>query len=424
MRIHGAVPNRFIVTFQRIDFKQESWSDVGMKKQKFWLQSTLAVTLLAVLTHAYLALQSYRLKSGFLDGKSFCNINSQFNCDAVALSSYSELFGIPVAVWGAATNLILLVFLLVLMLNLSAERDRLARVAFWLSGLIFLASIVMGTISVTRLGTYCLFCIAIYVFSLLQLLGALKINEGNPLPRLFEDIAASFRSQRWIPVTLASIPVIAILTNGIAKDAYGLKQADWVTQEAISFWKTSPEQIFKLEEGLSYQAHAGESKMQIVEFADFLCPHCKTASTPLHTFTEGHSGVRLVFKPFPLDGTCNAAIQQKGDGFRCKLAAASLCAESLNQRGWAVHDWIFERQSELSPSKWGNDLKEVAQVAGVPEEKLLSCIEDGATKDLLLRISEEGARAKILGTPTIFVNGRRLDRGQDVLVLDAVYRSL
>lgn len=395
-----------------------------MKKQNFWNLSAAGFTLLAVLTHTYLALQNYRLKSGLMDGKSFCNINSQFNCDAVALSSYSEVFGIPVAVWGGLTNAALLVFLLVLLFDLSGARERLARISFWLAAVIFLTSVVMGVISVTQLGTYCLFCIAAYALSLLQLISTWKICDQNPVPLLVEDGVQSLQSQRWIPVTLVLVPAFAFLTNGMAKDAYGLRQSDWVIQESLSFWKTSPLQNFKLEEGLSYQAQPGEPKMEIVEFADFLCPHCKSASLPLHTFTESHPGVRLTFKPFPLDGTCNAAIQQKADGYRCRLAAVTLCAESLGQKGWAVHNWIFERQAQLSSSKWADDLKEMAQLSGVPVEKLAACVDDGATKDLLLRISEEGLRAKIPGTPSIFVNGRRLDRGQDVMVLDAVYRSL
>jgi protein-disulfide isomerase len=39
-------------------------------------------------------------------------------------------------------------------------------------------------------------------------------------------------------------------------------------------------------------------------------------------------------------------------------------------------------------------------------------------------MAKEGDTAKIQGTPAIFVNGRVLDRGQMIPVLEGAYRSL
>jgi protein-disulfide isomerase len=43
---------------------------------------------------------------------------------------------------------------------------------------------------------------------------------------------------------------------------------------------------------------------------------------------------------------------------------------------------------------------------------------------LIRQMAEEGKNSKIEGTPTIFVNNRKLDRGQILPVLQAVYEQI
>lgn len=395
-----------------------------MKKQKIWSILLFTSTLLAILTHAYLSLQKYRLTAGEVDGKSLCNINSQFNCDAVALSDYSQFLGIPIAVWGLATNLILLVLALSIVLNLTSYVARTSRLQFWLAFFIAGSSLVMGGISILKLDKYCLFCITAYILSGLQLVSTLQLAEGSPWRQLPEDLRSLFVEQRWALVAFALIPGLALFFNASAKTQFGIKQASFIVEESLYYWQKAAPQEFNLDEGLVLAPSDSAPTVTIVEFADFLCPHCRLASAPMHTFTESRKGVKLIFKPFPLDGTCNAGMQHKGDGLRCKLAGAALCSESLNKKGWLVHDWIFDHQATLQIKNWTEDLKTMADLAQVPQEKLAECIDSGATQDLLLKLAAEGARAQIKGTPTMFVNGRQLERAQFLPVLDAVYKNI
>lgn len=397
-----------------------------MKTTKIWILTAMVATLLALGTHGYLTAQNYRLKSGLAEGKSICNISSQFNCDAVALSKYAEVGGIPVAVWGIATNAVFLFFLIVLFTRISVDTARVARFSFYFSLLILGASVVMGFISSTQLGTYCLFCLAAYGLSVVQTLAVFFVNRAeNPTGAFRLDLAGAFREQRWLLILIIIVPGLAWLGHRMGRDAFGRGIPPHLIAETIAFWKSSPPQEFNPTEGLRLTVGDPEkARMTIVEFADFLCPHCKMAAPPLHVFTESRRDVLLVFKPFPLDGTCNPGITHRGDGFRCRLAAAALCAEKIAQKGWAAHDWIFERQSELSSGRWDEDMAQLANATGIEKENLKSCVESPETQDLLKRLSEEGTKAKIQGTPTIFVNGRKLDAGQFIQVLDGAYDAL
>jgi protein-disulfide isomerase len=135
--------------------------------------------------------------------------------------------------------------------------------------------------------------------------------------------------------------------------------------------------------------------------------------------------VKLVFKTFALDGVCNKSIPTKGNGVRCKLAAAVMCAEQQGQKGWKAHHWVFERQEELHSV---NDTKETVQNLskdlGLSAETLETCMNSDATQDMLESMAQEGVAAKIQGTPTIFVNGKLLPRGQSLPVLEALHQKL
>ena len=76
-----------------------------------WLLAMLS-TLLTLGLHAYLALKFYALRFGALGQSSACNINELWNCDAVSASSYAQFLGIPLAIWGLSTHIILALFLI------------------------------------------------------------------------------------------------------------------------------------------------------------------------------------------------------------------------------------------------------------------------------------------------------------------------
>ena len=387
--------------------------------------AALTTSLLAVCLHFYLTLQHFQLKLGLTSGQSFCNINQTFNCDTVSVSPYAVLFGIPIATWGAVTNLALVVMLAVALINLTSNSLRVLRLSFWLSLFIALTSIVMGTISSVLLKTYCLNCMAAYALSFATLFLIWKSLEESPLRDLFSDLKSMVGEQKWIGAMFVLVPALSFLTTAIIGDSYGLPKIKAALQESQMNWRSAPVVPLDLSKGLSFQRGQSDPIMTIVEFADFRCPHCKMASPTLETFAEGRTDVRLIFKSFPLDGVCNPDINRKGDGSSCQLAYAVFCSEKISQKGWKAHHWIFDHQESFFSVSSPNDLlKEFATENSIPFEQLQSCMNSGEVADLVSGQAKEGGNAKIGGTPTIFVNGRLLDRGQFMPVLEAVYEEL
>ncbi|WP_374030318.1 vitamin K epoxide reductase family protein [Bdellovibrio bacteriovorus] len=396
-----------------------------VSKSKFLLFAMIA-TLIGVGVHTYLTLHYYDIKFGLSAGDSMCNINEVLNCDAVTASRFSAFLGVPIALWGVMTNLVLLYFLGVSRFNLVQDPDRTSRYALLLSGVTVLASVVMAVISVTAMSNLCIFCITAYVLSIIGFIFTWMGAEDVSAENISNDIKDIFTSERWVAGFLLAIPAFAFLANIMYLESHGLSDVEKMAKEKVAYWQVAPQQNFDLTKGLSMQKGTDEPVMTIVEFADFRCGHCKHAAAPLHNFTKNHPDVRLIYKPFPLDGTCNEAMKNGGgDGISCGLAFATLCSEKIAQKGWVAHDYIFENQEEITRMmNLDKNLESIATATGIQLEELKTCVKGTEIPEIVRNTAKEGEVAQIRGTPAIFVNGKLLDGGQLIPVLEAAYKTL
>lgn len=104
----------------------------------------------------------YYLLSPDYDGTpSNCNVSEIFNCDAVNTSSYSEMFGIPIAFLGLITYT--LVFLMTFIAVFGKDlRKVMLRYVFVIGCFSVLYSIFLFYICKFVLGVFCLYCVFMY----------------------------------------------------------------------------------------------------------------------------------------------------------------------------------------------------------------------------------------------------------------------
>ena len=89
-----------------------------------------------------------------------------------------------------------------------------------------------------------------------------------------------------------------------------------------------------------------DAAITIVEFSDFQCPHCAEAFPDLRKLVRSHSDVRLVFRHYPLDSSCNASLPAPLHPNACLAAMAAECAGDQG-RFWEYHDVLFENHENL-----------------------------------------------------------------------------
>jgi protein-disulfide isomerase len=133
----------------------------------------------------------------------------------------------------------------------------------------------------------------------------------------------------------------------------------------------------------------------LVEFADFQCPHCASASPLLDEILlepEFKGKIHFVFKEYPLNIHTNA-----------EVAARAALAAHLQGKFWPMHDLLFKNQEKLD----AQSIEAYAKEAGVDLVKFRTDLASDAVKAAVAKDLDEGKKLDIQGTPSIFVNGRK-----------------
>ena len=139
----------------------------------------------------------------------------------------------------------------------------------------------------------------------------------------------------------------------------------------------------------------GKGPVTLVEFSDFECPHCAILRPVLEKFAaDNASKVKLCWMSFPLSQHPNSM----------PAAQAALLARDKGKL-WPVHDAIFENQTRLSPEI----LQEILAKAGIPAAEWKKALADKTYREQAETQRAAGAAAGVNATPTVFVNGRKLD---------------
>lgn len=390
------------------------------------VQLALMGCLVSIGVHLYLTFHYYPLKFGFAVATSVCNLNAKFDCDAASASAYAAVFGIPLAAWGAITNFVLFLMILISWFEWTETPERFKRWTLVLAGGSLAASLVMGVISLTQMNSYCLFCISLYVLSAIVFFAFKGLLREPFFMHLQRDIPELWQENKGILTAFAAIPVLAYLLHQMFMQNMGASEIDRMVQEATQEWESAPKQDFVAKPSLVMGPAAQAASLTLVEFADFRCGHCKRASYTLHAFVKSHPDVRFEFYSFPLDGACNEKIESSS-GISCRLSAAVVCAENEG-KGWELHQTLFDIQDEVigftTPAALDPLLGQTAIKLGLNWERLQACIADPVTQNAIRAQAKQGALVNVQGTPTVFADGKLLMRGNMLPVLQAIRKKV
>ena len=145
-----------------------------------------------------------------------------------------------------------------------------------------------------------------------------------------------------------------------------------------------------------------DAPVTIVEFADFQCPFCEHAASILKGFLASPDGknVRFVFRHFPLAFHPWAQL----------AAEATTCVHFQNpEKFWQLHDWIFEHQKSLTVENSQAKLVEaVNAMAGINMDAFHKCMDESQAAGFVKKDALAGSANEVRGTPTFFINGRRI----------------
>ncbi|MFH1016767.1 MAG: thioredoxin domain-containing protein [Pseudomonadota bacterium] len=317
---------------------------------------------------------------------SICAVSSRISCEIVRTPFYSRWFGVPVPVFS------ILFYVFVLLLAASArnkeevEIDRPV-IYLWLFSLLALASTVyMGWVSVFVLKALCPFCAVLYLVSFAYAWTATRALRKVSRPWLgvvFGDLATSYRSPWILGAVIAGIAALFLGPRLFKEQPYVEKERREIAPVA------------------NRSLGAPNAPITLACFSDFQCPYCRVAGEVLEQVEALERGrVKVIYKFFPLDESCNRAGGSHPLG--CKAALAAYCASAEN-RFWPYHDLLFSVQDLLKEA----DFVPFARSLNLDLPAFERCLADPASLEAIRKDIEEGIRLGVNGTPTVFINGQR-----------------
>lgn len=151
------------------------------------------------------------------------------------------------------------------------------------------------------------------------------------------------------------------------------------------------------------------AKVTMVEFSDFQCPFCaKFYKNTLSQIKEKYidtGKVYFVYRDFPI-----------GSHLKAKMAAESAeCArDQQEEKFWEMHDLIFDNQELWAKSEEPDQIfKKLAAEIELDLSKFSYCLDEGKFSQEVENDLQDGIKYGVTGTPTFFINGKKLVGAQD-----------
>ena len=418
------------------------------------LGTALVAAAGGVALSAVLLLRHYGLDTGALSAAVCDPANS--GCAEVAASAWSAAAGIPLAAIGLAF-FASLGFLVALSLFLGAPlRSRPARLALRLLGLALLVDGFLLGVQAFSIGAFCSLCLWTYAANVVAfgaLLPAGLLPRRQP-PAGTEEAGRApapggSRERRAVPAFWVAAAVVAaavLWMNGELRERadagpdlslLGVRSA---VSPPVPFgssgripagtpvlfggpapgrggaptsqWRVPPFQQQPVQEVPLDGAPARgptDAPVQIVTFSDFLCPSCRRFALAFEQYAEGPTGphVSLHYRNYPLDSACAAHLSRQIHPGACRVARGAVCA-GRQGKFWEYHDRVYLAPPDPAREPTNEQVVGIAVGAGLDGDALRACLEDPSAEAELRADIAEAVRLGVTGTPTIFINGRRV----------------
>lgn len=348
---------------------------------------------------------------------SFCDINSFFNCNSSAYSVIAAVAGVPLGYFGLFTGA--LVSMGALFPSVPFERSNKAIAFLNAVGVISLL-----LFSVLYLKSLCVLCSGYYVFSIISFLLFWRFGIDR------KERSFLARYVRPSPKYLATFTVLMLV------GAYGFRMYHNQTKQAQSGGVAAQvvQQYFNLPTVKNPSVISPywvvkstdrfeDAPIQVIEYADFLCPDCKYLDEQLAKLKQEFKGrVNIAFQFFPLETSCNAVVDKNKHPGACELA---FIAAHDPTKFEGMHHEIFSNFEAAKKPEWRRNL---AHRYGVD-----SAFTDEVTRQRVLQIINTGAEYEktsdkyahgIRSTPTMIINNRMVIGTFPYEQLRAIFKAI
>jgi protein-disulfide isomerase len=150
-------------------------------------------------------------------------------------------------------------------------------------------------------------------------------------------------------------------------------------------------------DGGNYFMGPKDAKVTIVEFADYQCPYCARIVPTLVDVVKQFDGkVRWVYRDFPLD-------------FHPHAKPAAIAANCAGEQGkyFEAHNYLFENYKDLGEPLYGK----LVDSLKLDKARFEACRKNPSVEKEVMDDMQAGIEYGVNGTPTYFINGRKMQAG-------------
>lgn len=367
-------------------------------------------------------------------------------CGEVLASEWSTIAGIPVSAPAVPMyGLLSVLALMALAGRFDARRLSGLAALCGLSGLAFGGWLLYHML--ISIGEICRYCLIMDGLNLAVFAAGLSLHPDGPVAALRGIPATLGRLVRPAPEAVL-LPVVLLGTVGLhlalpAPDGPTQAEIDAAVEAALAP-ELAPEQPAPVTSEPAAQGEAaetGETKrvmlqpasmdipvdgvpikgpldapVTVVLFEDFQCPFCRKLAGNLYALQAARPDeVRIAWYNYPMHTACNTHAARDMHPRACAAAMASVCAQEQD-RFWEMHDTLFFNSARLSD----RELRLYARENGLDLTAFDRCMSSPETLKRVQADADIAAELGVSGTPTFYINGRRLAGAQPVEVLEAV----
>lgn len=160
---------------------------------------------------------------------------------------------------------------------------------------------------------------------------------------------------------------------------------------------------------------AKDGKVTLVKFGDFQCPACAAFEPIVRQVTlDNKTVLKVVYRHFPLTQIHRNAL----------LASKASEAASIQGKFWEMHDILYDKQEEWANSTNARELfTTYANTLRLDGQKFRIDIDSKTVEEKILAEYKEGVRLQVQGTPTFFLNGKKLENVSDLASFNKAVRD-
>lgn len=165
------------------------------------------------------------------------------------------------------------------------------------------------------------------------------------------------------------------------------------------------------DESIRTTAPLGTTTLDVVVFSDFECPSCRRFAEFVETKAQPlfANGLRVIFKHYPIDTTCNARASRTMHRHACDGVRMAEAARIVggNDAFWRAHDYLFGHRDQLAVG--AVSVEAVAAAIGLDVDAMRSAQTSPKVEQRLTEDIQQADACKIRGTPAVFVDGKNVD---------------